>query len=360
MSRRAVALAVAVTAPLAAGVAWAVHSEPSAPSVAAAGIATGTATAHRGRLTQTTQVSGELGWSGSYSIDHQGRPGILTASAAPDATIGRGQILYRVADHPVRLLLGVVPAFRDLAYGVSDGPDVGQLERNLAAMGFDPDHRMTVDRHFSAATAAAIRRWEASQGRPSWQRTGRLTQGDVVFLPVPVRITDRESRVGTAVSPGSTVLTATSTARAVIAQVDTSELGAIHVGDRVGVALPDADPIPGRVTEIGPAASVPAGDRDGPPDANAATVPVTVAVRPPRGVTLGAAPVTVDITTRTREGVLLVPIAALLARPGGGYQVRLAGGASAPVEPGWFDEAGGQVEILDGLAEGQTVEVPAT
>ncbi|GAA2851413.1 hypothetical protein Acy02nite_34920 [Actinoplanes cyaneus] len=360
MSRRAAVLAVALTAPLAAGVTWAVHSEQPAPQPAAAGIATGTATAQRGTLTRTTQVSGELGWAGSYPIDHQGPPGILTASAAPGATVGRGRILYRVADHPARLLLGVVPAFRDFAYGMSDGPDVRQLERNLAAMGFDPYHRMTVDRHFSAATAAAIRRWEASWGRPWSQRTGRLAQGDVVFLPVPVRITAQASRVGAAVGPGTTVLTATSTARAVIARVDTSDLGSVHVGDQVGVALPDADPIPGRVSEIGQAASVPAGDGPQDPDANTATVPVTVAVRPPRGVTLGTAPVTVDITTRTRDDVLLVPIAALLARPGGGYQVRLTGGTVTRVEPGWFDESSGRVEILSGLAEGQTVEVPAT
>ncbi len=360
MSRRAAVLAIVVTAPLAAGVTWAVRSHPPAPESPAAGIAVGTATARRGTLTEKTQVNGELGYSGSYRIDHQGTPGILTASAAPGATIGRGGILFRVADHPVRLLLGSTPGFRDFGYGMSDGPDVRQLERNLVAMGFDPGHRMTVDRHFSAATAAAIRRWEASWGRPSWQRTGRLALGDVVFLPVPVRITARQAQVGTAASPGSTVLTATSSTRAVIAQVDTSELGAVHAGDRVQVALPDADPIAGRVTEIGQAASAPSTGGDGPPDTDAATVPVTIAVRLPKGLTLDKAPVTVDVTTRTRDDVLLVPIAALLAGPGGGYRVKLSGGSYAQVEPGWFDEGSGQVEIVSGISEGQTVEVPAT
>jgi multidrug efflux pump subunit AcrA (membrane-fusion protein) len=69
---------------------------------------------------------------------------------------------------------------------------------------------------------------------------------------------------------------------------------------------------------------------------------------------------TVDITTGSREDVLLLPIAALLARPGGGYQVRLAGGALTPVEPGSFDESSGRVEIVSGLTAGQSVEVPAT
>ena len=67
----------------------------------------------------------------------------------------------------------------------------------------------------------------------------------------------------------------------------------------------------------------------------------------------------VDITTGTRRDVLLIPIAALLARPGGGYQVRLAGGAVTPVEAGRFDESTGRVEIVRGLTAGQSVEVPA-
>jgi hypothetical protein len=68
----------------------------------------------------------------------------------------------------------------------------------------------------------------------------------------------------------------------------------------------------------------------------------------------------VAITTATHSDVLLVPIAALLARPGGGYQVRLAGGGYAPVPPGLFDDIAGLVEVSGpGLAAGQRVQVPA-
>ncbi|BCJ39507.1 hypothetical protein GCM10010168_62450 [Actinoplanes ianthinogenes] len=360
MSRRGVALAIVVTAPLAAGVAYAAQAEPHAAQAPAAEITTGTAEVTRGRLTQTVQVGGELSYTGSYTIDHQGEAGVLTASAAPGATIGRGRILFRVADHPVRLLLGAVPAYRDFRYGMSDGPDVRQLETNLVALGLDPDHRMTVDRHFSAATAAAIRRWEASWGRRWWERTGTLTQGDVVFLPTPVRVTTRSARIGAPVGPGTTVLTGTSTERAVIAQVQTDSLSRVHVGDRVSVELPDADPIPGRVTEIGQAATLPANSPDADPqNPDAATVPVTVAVRLPRGLAVSETPVTVDVTTGAKEHVLLAPIAALLARPGGGYQVRLAGGTLVPVQLGDFDESSGRVEVKSGLTEGQSVEVPA-
>jgi hypothetical protein len=365
MSRRrgaGVVLAIVVTAPLAAGVAYAARSHPEAADAPAAEIATGTAEVTRGTLSQHVQVDGVLGNTGTYTVDHQGAPGVLTAAPGPGDEIGRGGILYRVADAPVRLLVGAVPVYRDFRYGMTDGPDVRELEQNLAALGFDRQHRMTVDRHFSAATAAAIRRWEASWGRPAYQRTGQLALGQVVFLPTPARITALQARVGAAVAPGVTVLTGTSTHRAVVAQMDTAERGTVRVGDEVEVFLPDNDPIRGRVTAIGQVATVPSGggEETGPVEPDQAAVPVTIAVSLPHGLGLDQAPVTVDITTDTSENVLLVPIAALLARPGGGYQVRLAGGGSAQVQPGRFDESTGRVEIVSGLTAGQSVQVPAS
>lgn len=366
MSRRRGAgtlVAVAVAAPLAAGVAYAARPA-HAPDTPAASVAIGTAEVTQGTLTERVQVGGLLGYAGSYTVDHQGAPGVLTAGPDSGDTIGRGGVLYRVADAPVRLLLGGVPAYREFRYGMSDGPDVRQLERNLVAMGFDPYHRITVDRHFSAATATAIRRWEASWGRTAYQRTGRLSQGEIVFLPTPLRVTQLQVRVGGTVGPGTTVLTGTSTSRAVTAQLDTAQRSTVHAGDQVEVTLPDADPIRGRVTAVGQVATAPSADAGNgpqqPANPDTATVPLTIAVRLPRGSGLDQAPVTVDIVTGTRRDVLLIPIAALLARPGGGYQVRLAGGAAVQVEPGSFDESTGQVEIVRGLTASQTVEVPAT
>jgi putative peptidoglycan binding protein len=359
------AVAVAVAAPLAAGVAYAARAHPDSSGTPVAAIATGTAEVTRGTLTDRLQLSGVLGYSGSYTVAHSGEPGVLTAAPQPGAVIGRGGVLYRVADVPVRLLLGTVPVYRDFGARMTDGPDVRQLERNLVAMGYDPHRHITVDRHFSAATAAAIRRWEASWGRKWYQRTGRLTQGQIVFLPTAMRVTEVAGRVGAAVAPGASILTGTSTDRAVTADLDTSQRADVRVGARAEVSLPDLDPVAGRVTAIGHVASN-ADDENSDndqqstsPDADAATVPLTIAFRPPHGFTLDEAPVDVDIITGTRRDVLLIPIAALLARPGGGYQVRLAGGATVRVEPAQFDDSTGQVEIKSGLTEGQSVEVPA-
>ncbi|GAA1853288.1 peptidoglycan-binding protein [Asanoa iriomotensis] len=355
-------LAIAVAAPLAAGVVYAARSEPTSGITPTAGIATGTATVTRGTLTQSIQIDGTLAYTGTYAVTYQGFPGVLTAVSQPGATIGRGGILFRVSDAPVRLLIGAVPVYRDFGSGMTDGPDVRQLEANLVAMGFDPNHRITVDRHFSPATAAAIRRWEGSWGRKSYERTGRLSQGQVVFLPAPLRVTDLQVQVGAAMEPGATVVTGTSTNRAVIANLGTDARGKVAVGDQVRVALPDSDPVEGRVTAIGQVATAPGEEGDGPAPSGPgpATVQVTITLRLPRGFTLEETPVTVDVTTGADSDVLLLPIAALLARPGGGYQVRLAGGGAVTVEPGRFDELSGQVEIVGGLTEGQSVEVPAS
>jgi hypothetical protein len=53
-----------------------------------------------------------------------------------------------------------------------------------------------------------------------------------------------------------------------------------------------------------------------------------------------------------------VPITALLARPGGGYQVRLDSDRYIPVEPDLFDGTTGRVEVTGELTPGQRVKVP--
>jgi hypothetical protein len=62
--------------------------------------------------------------------------------------------------------------------------------------------------------------------------------------------------------------------------------------------------------------------------------------------------------------VLLVPVTALLAKPGGGYQVRVLTddvGQLVDVRPGLYDDATGEVEVSGaGLSDGMTVEVAAT
>jgi len=97
--------------------------------------------------------------------------------------------------------------YREIAYKISDGPDVAQLERNLVNFGFvldeavtgDPAH-LTVDHHVTPLTVSAIRDWQLSIGLTA---TGIVGHGDVIFRPEPVQISILHGAVGDSVDGGS-------------------------------------------------------------------------------------------------------------------------------------------------------------
>lgn len=346
---RVAALVVVVAA--ATGVGWAVLGEPRAATPTPE-VSTGTAAVTRGTVTERVQLAGVLGFDGSYLVTHHSAPGIVTGVAEPGVIVDRGGVLYAVADQPVRLLFGPIPVYRDFAAGMTDGPDVRQLEENLVALGLDPGRQVRVDRRFTPATAAAIRRWQAGWGRPPARRDGVLPLGSVAFAPVALRVAETQAVVGTAIGPEAPVLTATSIRRVVITRLTTDRQTLVHAGDEVLVSVSGAGPpIASRVLRVGRVATAAEGE--------AATVEVTVAVDlPGGGPDLDQAPAQVSVTAATRENVLLVPVIALLPAPGGGYQVRLAGGGHVPVRPGLFDSTAGTVEVTGELTEGQLVQVP--
>jgi peptidoglycan hydrolase-like protein with peptidoglycan-binding domain len=341
-------------------VGWAVTRAPGPAPVAGPQVRTTTAPVTRGDVAARVQVAGVLGFDGAYTIVNQLPGGVVTATAAPGTAVVRGTPLYAVAGVPAVLLYGTTPAYRDFAAGMTDGADVLELEQNLVALGLDPGHGITVDRHFSDATATAIRRWQAARGRPVVQRTGRLPLGQVVFLPGAVRVGQALAEVGTSTGPGQPALAATTTARVVRVALTADRQAAIHPGDPVRVTIPGlAEPVSGTVREIGTVAAPPS---EGTPTA---TVPIVITVTLPAGApTLDQAPVQVAITAAQRRNVLLVPVTALLAGPSGGYQIAVLDGTGrhlVSVRPGLFDEAAGTVEVSgDGLAEGVQVEVPVT
>ena len=345
------------------GAVWfAVAAQPKAVGATSTPVAMQLATVTRATVAERALVSGTIGFDGSYSVVHQGQPGLLTAAATPDATVNRGGRLYAVADQPVRLLYGSTPAYRDLAIGMSNGPDVRQLEENLVALGLDPHHKITVDRHFTAATGAAVRRWQAAWGWPASRRTGRLPLGEVVFQPGALRISQLTATVGTEVTPNQPVLSATSAVPVVTAQISADRRRLVHVGDRVAISMSRVQPFTGTVVRIARAATTPSSQSGaGSSGSSASTVQVTIkAAVPAGGQDLEEAQVQVAITRQTHQNVLLVPVAALLARPGGGYQVRLESDQYVPVEPGLFDSVSGTVEVTGALTAGQRVKVPAS
>jgi hypothetical protein len=154
---------------------------------------TATATVARQDLNGQTKVSGTLGYAGSNTVQSP-LSGRITWLPTAGQVIRRGGTLLAVDNQPVQLFYGSLPPWRDLAKGVDDGPDVKQLERNLVALGYDPDHQLTVDNHYTAATAAAVKRWQKARGLA---QTGVFTTGmPVVFLPWAVRVNTLSGSVG--------------------------------------------------------------------------------------------------------------------------------------------------------------------
>lgn len=362
LTRRAgIGAAATVLGVAALGAGWAVTGRPR-PAAPAAEVSTGTATVTRGSVAERSRFTGTLGFDGTYAVTHQGVPGVLTAVAAIGSTVARGGVLYRVADQPVHLLIGTVPAYRDLKLGIVAGPDVQQLEINLVALGMDPGHSITVDDTFTSATAAAVRRWQASWGLPASQRTGSLPRGSVLFEPEELRVDAVSAAPGTSVEPGAPVLTGTSTRQVVTCQIPVAQQTAVRPGDQVQITV---NGLPGtssgtvvQVARTATAPSQPNGQQDD--RSTAATVTVTIRVSlPSAAASLDQAPTGVYITTASKQDVLLVPVLALLPRVGGGYQVRLSGGGYVAVTPGLFDEVTGTVEVDGNLGAGQQVEVPA-
>jgi peptidoglycan hydrolase-like protein with peptidoglycan-binding domain len=374
-----VGLAVAL---LGAGGWAAVHSGLfSGPAAATSDpqVPTGTARVTRTDVVARQQVSGLLGFDGSYTVvapgasggpgagPGAGGAGVLTRLPAPGTIVSRGQPVYEVDGRPVPLWYGDRPAWRPFASGMTDGPDVRELEANLVALGYDSGHSVTVDNHFSAATAAAVRRWQHAHGET---QTGTVALGELVFLPGPLRVVTLPATVGSPVQAGEPVVAGTSTHPAVAVQLPTAFQQLVHRGDPVLVTLPDGNTVDGRVTSVSRVAATADGDGSG-GNGNGnggpaqPSVSVDVALTDPRTAAgLDQAPVQVAITTEEHKGVLAVPVTSLLANGNGGYSVEVHSGTTSQrvdVEIGLFDEQAGVVEVSGGgIAEGTTVEVPAS
>ncbi|HEV2922717.1 MAG TPA: peptidoglycan-binding protein [Solirubrobacteraceae bacterium] len=152
---------------------------------------TTTAVARR-TLTESSTVDGTLGYGSALEL-YDRLSGTFTWLPAVGAVIVRGGTLWRVNNEPVALMYGAVPAYRTLKKGVSDGPDVTELNENLIDLGYDPYRTIADDEAFSEATAAAVRRWQHAQGL---SETGKVELGRIVFAPGARRVTGVKVALG--------------------------------------------------------------------------------------------------------------------------------------------------------------------
>ena len=346
-------------------------------SEAGGGSRVATAPVVRTDLTNTVQLSGALGFAGSYTVANQAQGTAYTALPPLGQVVRRGHRLYEVDGSPVILLYGPRPEWRDLFLGVAPGPDVAQLDANLIALGYATPATLAVSDTFTAATSFAVQRWQAALGLTV---TGVVPAGQVAYAPGPLRVASVDVTLGAAPQPGAAVLGGTSARPVVSAELPVGQEYLVRRGDLVSVTLPDGTrTVPGVITAISrvasagssagagqpsPEPSAPGGSGAGGSGAagRGDTVEVTVRLAHPRAAAgLDQAPVTVNIVSARASGVLAVPIGALVALAGGGYAVQVITGGAAHltgVRTGLFSSSLVQV-AGPGLRAGLRVEVPA-
>jgi peptidoglycan hydrolase-like protein with peptidoglycan-binding domain len=294
----------------------------------------------KGNLADQQTVTGTLAYGTERPLAGR-KQGTVTGLPAAGSVVERGQNVYSVDAKGVPLFYGSLPLFRDLAAGMTNGPDVKIVEENLKELGFDdfgePDEK------FTTWTAAAIKKWQKALGV---EQNGVLGMGDVVVQPGPIRVASVTAQLG---APGSgDLMKVTGTDRAVNVQLDASKLRIAKVGEKVELAITGGGTTTGTITSIGSAV---AGN-----DGQAAKSPVTITLDDPAAANgLDSVSVSVVFTVGKKENVLVVPVGALLALAEGGYAVESAADHTLiPVKTGLF--AKGQVEVSGaGLTAGLKV-----
>jgi hypothetical protein len=264
-----------------------------------------------------------------------------------------GQVLYRVDDRPVVLMTGTVPAWRPFAAGMTDGPDVKELEANLIALGDARGLLTSPNAHFGAAAMAAVERWQASLGVAV--PTGSIDFGTIVFVPAALRIGTDTVSPGQPASPGDSPYQVTTTTRAVSVPLTPSD-PSVGVGQPVGIVLSSGTSTPGVVTAVGPpppagSGSTSSSSSSSSPSSSSSSASTVLTVTPADPAATGSADgeaVQVSLAVQSVRHVLAVPVAALLALAGGGYGLEVVGPSGQHhligVRTGVY--AGGEVQVL--------------
>jgi len=315
---------------------------------------------------------------------------VYTWLPAQGAVIRQDQRVYSLSGTPVPLLYGPVAAYRAFYVGMSSGPDVRELTRDLRELGYGEG--LAQSSRYTSATAVAVGRWQKALGLPA---TGKILLGEVVFEPGPIRVTSVTPTAGSPVggggaagggaAGGGTVLTATGTTPVVTVSLAVTQEYLVKPGDPVSVTLLDGTTtVAGRVQSVGTVATCPGGGGTGTGNGSSGsagqspcsssgggggggsnsspTVTVTISLdSTPAAAKQDQAPVNVNITSQRADNVLAVPVNALLALQGGGYGVEVVSGTTnhlVGVTTGLYSDTLVQVSA-PGLRPGMRVEVPS-
>lgn len=308
-----------------------------------------TAALTRGDLIDTETLEGHLRYQ-NPAIVYLATGGVVTRLPEQGTSIARGGQLLEVNGAPITLFYGDRPAWRPLLEGVDDGPDIEQLESNLADLGFDPDAEMEIDEEFTAETTAAVERWQADVGLPE---EGTIALGQIVFETGPVRVGRLLTELGATVGPGAPAFETSSTDREIAVMLEIDQQDLVAEGDSVVIVLPDDTETPGTIDSI---SNVAVTD----PLTGNQSLEMTIAFdRVADAAAFEQAVVDVKIVSEQVLDVLLAPVEAVLALAEGGYALEVIDGDTSKlvaVELGKF--ADGLVQITGDVREGDQVAVP--
>jgi peptidoglycan hydrolase-like protein with peptidoglycan-binding domain len=364
--RRVVTVGVVAAVVAAAGAALLVRPWPRGTEDAATERPShSTAPVQRTSLASGLRLDGELGHAPADEITAQGQ-GTFTKLPKTGEHVRLGGTLYEIDARPVVLFRGSRPFWRVLEKGMSDGPDVKDLERNLTDLGYANAAGLTVDEEFTDATAAAVERWQKALGV---RTTGSVELGRVAVLPYgDVQAEEVVAKPGATAGAGGTVLKVTTTDVYATVKPTEDQLPQLPPGGRVTVRLDAGGSVQGKITSItrdtGQSGDGDPGDPGGPDGETKPTVSIRLADQKKaaaalRGGRVGAA---VTVPEKKADDVLVVPVTALLAMTGGGYGVEVVRPGPAepvlvPVKVGLI--VANQAEVEGRLKEGDKVVVPA-
>ena len=168
-------------------------------TVASAPVKLSTAKVQQLDLVTYDETTATLGFTTSATVSSP-IAGTVTSVVAGGDTVDAGTVVATVDGAPVVAMIGDIPGYRDLSTSSTDGADIRQLEMNLVQLGFDPDHEIVIDESYDSATKAAVTAWEDSLGLTG---DGKITKGELVFIPGRLLVDTVSATVGGSVSAGS-------------------------------------------------------------------------------------------------------------------------------------------------------------
>lgn len=331
-----------------------------------------TATVQKQVVQVTLVTRGTITTGGQVQAAPQVIPGaVRNVVTALDVHVGSkvhdGEVLVGISGQPVFVLIGPLPAWRNLVPG-DKGPDVTELQQALAGLGFGlgSDTLGT----YGPGTSAGVAAFYRSIGYPPVEAGSATSSGgsrrvqqyevpadQVLFVPsLPATVAAIAGPVGSiATDP---VVTLNIGKPRLLVQLDPSSRASVHAGETV-YASDDATGwhANGRVTSVGSVVT-PSSSSSGPPSSSSASGSSTAApyvpvdVRLPSGAPASEVGENVQVaivTAKTRAAVLAVPEAAIRTDPSGqDYVLRLG--------PGGHET---RVDVKAGLSGGGMVAITA-